>query len=219
MYYTIYKITNKLNGKIYIGKHQTKDLNDGYMGSGKYLKRAIEKYGIENFSKEILNVFDNEEKMNAEEAKIVTEEFVKDNNNYNLCIGGEGGFSYINSNGLNVDIVEQRSRNQNMVSQWSKNANDIKKLKLKNDLIFKETYLKNMSNGVKKYIHENGHWWNGKTHTEETKRKISEANSNHQMGKDNSQYGTMWITDGINNKKIKKDVDFIPDGWYKGRKI
>lgn len=39
------------------------------------------------------------------------------------------------------------------------------------------------------------------------------------MGKDNSQYGTMWITDGINNKKIKKDVDFIPDGWYKGRKI
>lgn len=49
MKYTIYKITNKVTGKIYIGKHQTEDLNDGYMGSGKLLKRAQEKYGINSF--------------------------------------------------------------------------------------------------------------------------------------------------------------------------
>ena len=35
MFYTIYKITNKINGKIYIGKHQTKDPYDLYYGSGK----------------------------------------------------------------------------------------------------------------------------------------------------------------------------------------
>lgn len=36
-YYTIYKTTNLINGKIYIGKHQTKDPYDSYLGSGKRL--------------------------------------------------------------------------------------------------------------------------------------------------------------------------------------
>lgn len=92
MYYTIYRITNKINGKFYIGKHQTKDLKDGYMGSGKLIKRAIRKHGVENFSKEILFVFDNEEDMNSKEKELV----VIGEDSYNLCEGGNGGFGYIN---------------------------------------------------------------------------------------------------------------------------
>ena len=81
----------------YIGKHQTKDLTDGYMGSGKQLKRAQVKHGIENFKKEILFQFDNEDEMNAKEAELVTEEFCLRKDVYNLCPGGRGGFGYINS--------------------------------------------------------------------------------------------------------------------------
>lgn len=96
MFYTIYKITNNINSKFYIGKHQTVDLQDGYMGSGKLIKLAIEKHGLENFTKEILHVFSTEEDMNnAEKDLVVLSEL-----SYNLCEGGKGGFSHINNTGI-----------------------------------------------------------------------------------------------------------------------
>jgi hypothetical protein len=61
----IYKTTNLINGKIYIGKDSKN--NSKYLGSGLLLKRAILKYGKENFKKEILEECSSIEELNQRE--------------------------------------------------------------------------------------------------------------------------------------------------------
>jgi hypothetical protein len=93
MHYYLYKITNILNNNFYIGVHKTNNIDDGYFGSGLNINRAIKKHGKKNFKKEILKFFDNETDMFLAEAEIVTEDFLKQPNVYNVQIGGHGGFT------------------------------------------------------------------------------------------------------------------------------
>ena len=92
IYYFVYKTTNLINGHYYIGVHQTNNLNDGYLGSGKRLHSAIKKYGIENFKREILRFFDNPEDMFDLERFLVTPKEVKSKECYNINVGGHGGW-------------------------------------------------------------------------------------------------------------------------------
>ncbi len=91
MHYFIYKTINNINNKIYIGIHKTKNLNDGYLGSGKLLLQAIKKYGKENFSREILQYFDSEYEMSLQEEVIVDFNFVSREDTYNIMVGGKYG--------------------------------------------------------------------------------------------------------------------------------
>ena len=89
--YYVYKTTNTINDKIYIGVHGSEDIeNDNYLGSGTAFKEAIEYYGVENFSREILFEFDTMEEALKEEKSIVTKEFIEYETNYNLAVGGQG---------------------------------------------------------------------------------------------------------------------------------
>lgn len=91
MYYILYRITNTLNNKFYIGIHKTSNISDSYMGSGKLLLRAIKKYGVHNFKKEILEYHDSEENLCRREEELVTEDFIRLNNVYNIMPGGRYG--------------------------------------------------------------------------------------------------------------------------------
>ena len=93
-YHLIYMIVNKINNKIYIGKHSTKNPYDDYMGSGKAINAAINKYGSHNFEKVIIDCLSTEDKAYLKEIEIVTPEFIERTDTYNMKCGGKGFCSY-----------------------------------------------------------------------------------------------------------------------------
>jgi len=114
----MYEIKNLINNKIYVGVHKTLNLNDGYMGSGKVILRAIKKHGIENFTKTILETFDNAETMFSKEREIVSDDFLVRPDVYNLRRGGSGGFDFINKVGLNWSVEKNRAISPLNTKEW-----------------------------------------------------------------------------------------------------
>ena len=187
--------------------HSTDKLNDGYFGSGKRLWFSINYYGKENHVKEILEWLPTREELKKREKEIVNKKLIRENLCMNLCVGGEGGRGFT-SNEQKLNAVKSNEKQKQLRETNQEWVNKRKE---------------NSSIGHKKVFDEgrqNRNWgknWTGLTHSEESKKLMSQSSKGMGTGSNNSQYGTQWVTNGTENRKIKKDAD-IPIGWYKGRK-
>jgi hypothetical protein len=109
----IYKTTNLLNEKIYVG--QDSKNNPEYYGSGKYFLNAVKKHGKENFKKQITCECSSKEELNKKEKFWIKELNSKYPNGYNLSSGGEGGDTFTNSSEENkkrIKIIQSKPRSE-----------------------------------------------------------------------------------------------------------
>ena len=127
MFYIIYKTTNLINGKYYIGQHKTKKLNDGYLGSGTLFRYALKKYGKENFSRQILAYAESAEQLNRLQALYVNKETIDDENSYNLMTGG---YQNIQFSQQTKDKLKKIMKNRVLTDEWKKKIGQSNKGKL-----------------------------------------------------------------------------------------
>lgn len=158
----VYKTTNLVNGKIYIGVHQSQDVDsDLYIGSGKRLKSAIKKYGKENFERDIIEVFDNKDEAFAYERSLVDEDFISRSDTYNIVTGGGGSGTLKGEEHPNYGLPMP----QGIKDKISKSVSAFY-----SDFDYPEERREVYRKARKKYIDSIGG-----THPEEVKRRISEG--------------------------------------------
>jgi len=212
----IYKTTNLINGKFYIGKDKYNNLN--YLGSGKILKQAIEKYGENNFSKEILEECSNETELNEKEIFWI-DKLNACENGYNIAVGGEGGDTISNhpdrdeicknhSNWMQENNpMEGKKRSKEHIENWKNSVSG--EFKGENN----PNYGKTHSKKTKKIMSEKRkNWWNNLSDNkkEQISDKISKANTGKESywkGKTNSKH-SKWMQENnpMEGKTHTKDA-------------
>lgn len=208
-FYIVYKTTNTINNMYYIGVHITEDIDDGYIGSGRDILKAIKTFGKECFKREILHVYTTEEHGNEnakslmydKERELITEKQTKDPMCYNRIIGGQGTGHICMKD--TTYIVKD---------------NEVKKVK-------KDEIKKFLKNGYQqKYPYEPRKWV--------TKNNASEAVYLHELenylkngwilGRGRSMTSnTVWVTKNNLSKMIKKNElqQYLNNGYVQGRNI
>lgn len=187
-----YKIVNLINNKIYCGIHSTKDIQDGYMGSGVAIKRAIKKYGLKNFSKEIIKYFDNISDAYGYEKMIVNESFVKSENTYNMTLGGNGGFYHIDSKGENNPMFGQSQKQKEIQSREDVRIKKSNAMTINNN----ERY----SNGYINPIKGTNNYWNDESKAMKAKDLMSKNHADF-TGEKNTFYGKTHLDTSISKMK------------------
>ena len=201
--YVVYETTNLINGKYYIGVH--KKNGSDYLGSGKILRFAINKYGKENFIRETLKSFDIERDAYDFEKEIVDGNLINNKNCYNIVEGG----------GCPPVHCELGKEHHNFGKKHTKES----KKKMSKSKLGKykgedsPRYGKHHSEEAKKkmsevklgkYKGEDSPRY-GKKHTEETKKKISDSKKGKGIGKKHSKDSRKKISESLKGKYIGKD--------------
>lgn len=182
------------------------NVHDDYMGSGKLLSLAIKKYGLDNFEKTILFVFDNANDMFAKERELVSEDFVSCTDTYNIRLGGDGGWDYVNAAGLNkIQYVDGRP--PEYLSLAGKQGQRKRQERLDNDAQFKNDYYQRVSSSLKVHYQENGHHCKGVSKNLKHRQNIAEASK-----------GKRWMNDGKTSIKVRQEevAEYLRLGWVNG---
>ena len=212
--YCIYRITNNINGKTYIGQHKYVDDDSpmgNYTGSGKLLRRAYKKYGRENFSIEVLyKRIQYQETADSMEIWMIEKERKSNSNGcYNICKGGSTQRSFLPEYMAEIakKSAETQRRNNSKLSkeERSERFGNFAGHKHSEEALEKissalerkwqnEEYRKKRTESLKRFYENGGQIWNkGKTDifSEETKKKFAKC------GK----------------KKIENIKSQLPEGW------
>ena len=190
MYY-VYKVVNKINEKFYYGVHKSDNIeNDSYLGSGTVIKKAVEKYGKENFERLIIKEFNNKYDAYNFEKEIVD---INDKNCYNIKDGGIGGWDYVNSLELENCMKNPEIAKRNV------------KTKRKNGFYKSKIFLDSCRQNIQKGIDYN----TGREKTDDHKNKLSTSVREY--------YKTH---NGVNKGKIFSDETKkkMSDSWTKERR-
>ena len=234
MYGYVYKTTNMINGKIYIGQHKSTVFDTDYKGSGVYLQCAIAHYGIENFNVELLEAVESQEELDASEIRLIEEYNSRDLNiGYNIAVGGAGGQNGIHRKRTaetRQKIADSWNRRNRVMSEetrkklrdsW-KNMPDSKKEERARKLSEKLTG-RTMSQEIRDKI---GDSCRGQKRTEEQRAKMSQAQRNKGPISEEQREriakiakGRIWVHNDSEQKMIYPEefVTLEALGWTRGR--
>lgn len=222
MYGYIYETTNLVNGKKYIGKHKSTKFDVQYLGSGVALKKAISKYGKENFVVKILEeIYTNQEELDKKEKEwIIKCNAVKDKKYYNRSYGGENeGWFGINkavkeNGGLPkvTRIKMSKSRRGEKHPMYGKHHSEASKKKMSEIKRGKKTSEETKKKQSEALKGEKAYWY-GKHLKKETREKLSKAHKGQNINR-------RWINNNSENKYVlKEEVQlYLEKGWKKGMK-
>jgi hypothetical protein len=214
MLYTVYKTVNLTNGKYYFGVHKTDDPDDDYLGSGVYIKRAVAKYGEQNFRKEVLFIYLDAESAFKKEDELIQCYRGRDPLCMNLKNGGRGGYDWINKNGLNgakvahlPNVEQQRRRTFGKRLKTDENFRRqvAERAKHAAQFVKNESRLESLKQATIAAANAN----TGRKRSSEFKHKISAA-----------QRGGRWVHQGRNKRRVvQEDLPrFLKEGWLFGQK-